>query len=74
MAERRVDSFEYFREQLAITKEEYDVREPRTFTQYWHDYRRLAQWWAFWVAVTVLTFGVSQVEGKIQCYKACHSS
>jgi hypothetical protein len=73
VAERNTGSFDFFRDRMVILKEEYDAHEPRNLTQYWHDYRKPAQWWALWVAVVVFIFGLSQViEGAIQCYKAYH--
>lgn len=73
--QRKLENFAYFRDRLIILKEEYDAHEPQNMIQYWYDYRKPAQWWAFWIAVLVFIFGVTQViEGAIQCYKAYYPS
>lgn len=56
-----------------ILKEGYDAHEPQNIAQYWYDDRKPAQWWAFWAALAIFVFVVTQViEGAIQCYKAYH--
>jgi len=73
--QRRIITFSYFRDRLIVLKEEYDAHTPQNIKECWHDYRKPAQWWAFWVAVFVFIFALSQVvEGAIQCYKAYHPS
>jgi len=73
--QRKLENFVYFRDRLIILKEEYDAHEPQNVIQYWYDYRKPAQWWAFWIAVLVFIFGITQViEGAIQCYKAYYPS
>jgi hypothetical protein len=73
--QRKIAAFEYFRDRLIILKEEYDAHEPQSIKEYWYDYRKPAQWWAFWVAAAVFIFGITQVvEGGIQCYKAYYPS
>jgi len=71
--QRKISAFKYFRDRLIVLKEEYDAHEPQSIKEYWYDHRKPAQWWAFWVAVAVFIFGITQVvEGAIQCYKVYH--
>ncbi|EDN98828.1 hypothetical protein SS1G_13687 [Sclerotinia sclerotiorum 1980 UF-70] len=72
---RRIEDFEFWREQLVILKQYSDEAEPNTISQWWCDRRKRVQWYTFWVAMLVLSltifFGLIEcVKGALQVYKA----
>ncbi|ETN43554.1 uncharacterized protein HMPREF1541_02713 [Cyphellophora europaea CBS 101466] len=75
VAGRKIDQFDFWRDQLIIVKEVFDDREPRNILHLWRDYRKPSQWWTFWIALTAFLLSlIACIEGAMQVYKAYHPS
>ncbi|KAF2734545.1 hypothetical protein EJ04DRAFT_534787 [Polyplosphaeria fusca] len=75
--ERRAESFRFWHDELLALQEKFEEPAPTSITQLWYDRRVKAQWYTFWIAVSVLCltifFGtVQSIEGALQVYKAYH--
>lgn len=81
-ADRRLDKFEYWQDELMELRERFEQPGLNSLTQLWYDRRSRAQWITFWFGLVIavatllsLFLGIFQTGlGAVQVYKAYRPS
>jgi hypothetical protein len=75
LADRRLQSFKFWRDRLISLKALYDGHKPHRILQFFRDDRDQFLYWQLWIGVLASLYAlISIIEGALQVYKAYHPS